>query len=131
MVEPPQQTQGSTPLVVLVGPPGSGKTTIGRALADRLHLPFRDTDADIVAQTGRSISDIFVESGEQTIRDLEHEAVEMALHEHDGVLAVGGGAVTAEPVRDSLKTQYVVFLDVGLSAAMTRLEMNRSRPLLL
>lgn len=117
--------------MALVGPPGSGKTSVGRALADRWSVAFRDTDADIERAEGRSISDIFVESGEPAFRELERAAVAGAFSEHQGILALGGGAVLDEQTRSLLTTTAVVFLDVGLAAAMSRLEMNRSRPLLL
>jgi shikimate kinase len=81
--------------------------------------------------SGRSVSDIFVESGETTFRALEKDAVAKALAEHDGVLALGGGAVLDTATRQMLSGHRVVYLDVGLAQAMRRLEMNRSRPLLL
>jgi shikimate kinase len=118
------------PRVVLVGPPGSGKSTIGRQLAERWGVRFRDTDLDIERSTGRSVSDLFIEQGEEHFRALERQAVTSALSEHDGVLAIGGGAVMSEPVRRALTGHRVVRLDVGLAAAMKRLQMNRSRPLL-
>ena len=119
-----------TPFVVLVGPPGAGKSTVGQLLAQRHGMPFRDTDADVERTVGRSISDIFVVDGEATFRDLERSAVRAALAEHDGVLALGGGAVLAADTRDLLATHRVVFLDVGVAVAAERVGFNRSRPLL-
>jgi shikimate kinase len=119
-----------TPLVVLVGPPGSGKTTVGRLLAKRLGVELRDTDADVERDTGRSITDIFVEDGEETFRALEEAAVERALAEHDGVLALGGGAVLAEETRRRLHGHRVVQLEVGLADAADRVGFNSARPLL-
>jgi shikimate kinase len=119
-----------TPLVVLIGPPGAGKTTVGGLLAERHHVAFRDTDHDIEQTAGTSISEIFVDQGEATFREMERAAVQAALTDYDGVLAVGGGAVMAEATRELLVGQRVVFLDVSLAAAVDRVGLNRSRPLL-
>ncbi len=118
------------PVLVLVGPPGAGKTTVGRAAAERLGVGFRDTDADVEQSTGERISDLFVSHGEEHFRALERAAVATALLEHDGVLSLGGGAVVDEQTRGLLRGHAVVFLDVGLSDAFTRTGMNRDRPLL-
>lgn len=120
-----------TPLVVLVGPPGAGKSTVGRLVAQRRGVGFRDTDADVEEVAGASISDIFVDRGEAAFRELEHDAVLRAVKDHDGVLAVGGGAVIDDDTRASLAAQRVVFLDVGLTDAAARVGLNRDRPLLL
>lgn len=119
-----------TPLVVLVGPPGAGKTTVGEVLAERHQLGFRDTDRDVESRAGSTISDIFVERGEPAFRELERAAVREALEQHGGVLALGGGAVLAVGTRELLIGHRVVFLDVGLAAAVDRVGLNRSRPLL-
>ena len=119
------------PLVVLVGPPGSGKTTVGRLLAERRAVDFRDTDADVEASTGETIADLFIEHGEPHFRALEKDAVRRALAEHDGVLALGGGAVLDAGTRSLLAEHTVVFLDVHLADAAGRIGMNRDRPLLL
>jgi shikimate kinase len=119
------------PPAVLVGAMGAGKTTVGRLLAERWQVPFRDTDADVEAAEGRSISDIFVDSGEDHFRDLERAAVARALAEHDGVLALGGGAVLDAGTRDLLAGHRVVFLRVGLSDAVKRVGLGSARPLLL
>ncbi|MEU6173387.1 shikimate kinase [Streptantibioticus parmotrematis] len=118
------------PLVVLVGPPGAGKSTVGRALAGRLGRAFRDTDADIETGTGRSIPDIFVEDGEEHFRALERDAVRAALADHDGVLALGGGAVMDDGTRAALAGLPVVFLDVALADAVRRVGLDTPRPLL-
>jgi len=110
---------------------GAGKTTVGRILAERWGTGFRDTDDDVEAEDGRAISDIFVESGEEHFRALERAAVARSLTEHDGVLAVGGGAVMAEGTRALLDGQRVVFLRVGLADAADRVGLGTSRPLLL
>jgi shikimate kinase len=119
------------PRVVLVGPMGAGKSTVGRLLAERWGVAFRDTDDDVEQAEGRTISDIFVEDGEARFRALERAAVARAVTEHAGVLAVGGGAVMAEETRAVLGGQRVVFLRVGLSDAAARVGLGASRPLLL
>ena len=119
------------PRVVLVGPMGSGKTTVAALLASRWGVPVRDTDHDVERSDGRPISDIFVEDGEDHFRALERQAVARALAEHDGVLALGGGAVLAAETRDLLAGHTVVFLRVGLAAAVKRVGLGTGRPLLL
>ncbi|KRE92214.1 shikimate kinase [Nocardioides sp. Soil774] len=119
------------PRVVLVGPMGAGKTTVAGLLAQAWGVAVRDTDADIETTTGREISDIFVESGEDVFRELEVAAVATALAEHDGVLALGGGAVLRPETRALLADVPVVFLRVGLSDAVKRVGLGVGRPLLL
>ncbi len=119
------------PLVVLVGPPGAGKSTVGALLADRLRTGFCDTDAVIEQTAGSSVAAIFVDHGEAYFRRLEEEAVLTALSTHDGVVALGGGAVTSAPVRERLPASRTVFLDVGLAEASRRVGLGGPRPLLL
>src|SRR5690625_4122 len=119
------------PKVILIGPPGSGKSTVGSRLAGLLGVGFRDTDADIERATKRSIPEIFVEDGEPVFRGLEREAVSLAVGEHDGVLSLGGGAIMDPETEEVLSGQPVVFLDVSLRAATPRVGLNKSRPLLL
>lgn len=116
--------------VVLVGPPGAGKTTIGVELARALGTEFLDTDADVEERTGRTISDIFLEDGEEVFRELEREAVLRALAEHEGVVSVGGGAVQDPDTRAALRKVPVVFLDVSMAKALPRVGLSGARPLL-
>ena len=117
--------------MVLVGVPGSGKTTVGTMLAERLGLPFRDTDHDIEVSQGKPVPDIFVDSGEEFFRALEREAVATALAEHDGVLALGGGAVLDAGTRELLLEQPTVWLQVGASSGAHRVGLDVPRPVLL
>lgn len=120
-----------SPVLVLVGPPGAGKSTVADLLAARLGVGARDTDRDIEAETGQTIADIFVDHGEGHFRMLEHQAVARAVAEHQGVLALGGGAVLDERTRLLLVGQHVVFLDVGVTEAASRVGMGQARPVLL
>jgi shikimate kinase len=110
---------------------GAGKTTVGRLLADAWGVALRDTDHDIEDAEGRSVSDIFVDSGEDYFRRREHETVLAALASHDGVLALGGGAVLDPLTRAALAGHPVVFLRVGLADAAKRVGLGQGRPLLL
>lgn len=123
------------PVVVIVGAPASGKTTVGTALAELLGVGFRDTDADVVAAAGKPVSDVFVDEGEEHFRTLEEQAVDRALAEHDGVLALGGGAVMSAATRERLVAYgraggTVVWLHVDLPSAAKRAGLSRDRPLL-
>jgi shikimate kinase len=125
----------SRPALVVVGPPASGKTTVGTRVATALGLAFRDTDADVEAATGTSIADLFVDQGEPHFRALEEQAVARALAEHDGVLALGGGAVTSPVTRQALVAYgraggAVLWLDVDVPSAARRAGLSRNRPLL-
>ena len=127
----PAASPKTHPRVVLVGPPGVGKTTVGRLLAQHWHVAFCDTDDIVSSHAGRPVADIFIDSGEQHFRALERQAVADAVAEFTGVLALGGGAVVDAGTRDLLGDQQVVFLDVGLADAAKRVGLNRDRPLLL
>jgi shikimate kinase len=117
--------------LVLVGPMGAGKTTVGRILAHRWGVAVRDTDADVEAAAGKSVQDIFVDDGEAAFRALEKAAVATALSEHDGVLSLGGGAVLDPDTQALLAGQPVVFLRVGLADASRRVGLGQGRPMLL
>lgn len=120
-----------TPAVVLVGAPGAGKTTVGRLLAGLLGVGFRDTDEDIEAGTGSAVTDLFIDVGEASFRELERDAVAAALTGADGVLALGGGAVADATTRAALAGHRVVYLEVTAPTAGERVGLARSRPLLL
>ncbi|MDQ0603297.1 shikimate kinase [Streptomyces canus] len=118
------------PQVVLVGPMGVGKSTVGQLLAARLGVGYRDTDDDIVAEQGRTIAEIFVDEGEPVFRAIEKAAVRRALTEHDGVLALGGGSILDEDTRALLAGQRVVYLSMDVEEAVQRTGLNAARPLL-
>lgn len=115
---------------VLIGPPGSGKSTLGRLVAERLGVAYRDTDADIEAVAGKPVSEIFIDDGEERFRELEFEAVRLALAEHDGVLSLGGGAILRADTQALLDGHTVVYLQVGLTDAVQRVGLSSARPLL-
>ena len=118
------------PKAVLVGLPGSGKSTIGRRLAKALDVTMLDTDAAIEEKTGRTIADIFATDGEQEFRRVEEDVVRAALASHDGVLSLGGGAVTTVGVREALAGHTVVYLEISASEGVRRTGGNTVRPLL-
>ena len=117
------------PKAVLVGMPGSGKSTIGRRLAKALNVPLLDTDARIVESTGRTIAEIFVE-GEPAFRRIEADVVRAALAEHDGVVSLGGGAVTSADVREALAGHTVIYLEISVAEGIRRTSGGAGRPLL-
>lgn len=118
------------PALVLVGAPGAGKTTVGRACARQLGTSFADTDHLIEQAAGRKVSDIFVDEGEPAFRALEKDVVAAALQEESGVLSLGGGAVLDAGSRALLRAHRVVWLRVGVADAARRVGLNASRPLL-
>ncbi|MDT0404484.1 MULTISPECIES: shikimate kinase [Streptomyces] len=118
------------PVIVLIGPMGVGKSTVGRLLAERLNVAYRDTDDDIVTAEGRTIADIFVDEGEPAFRVIEKRAVRTALAGHEGVLALGGGAILDPETRALLAGQRVVYLSMDVEEAVKRTGLNAARPLL-
>jgi shikimate kinase len=119
--------------VILIGPPGSGKSTIGKALARKTGQSFTDTDDVIEERTGITISQIFVDKGEPWFRKLEAEVLQAELAKIDGILSLGGGAPLSDTAQSLLKSMSIakVYLDVSLSTAAPRVGFNRDRPLLL
>jgi shikimate kinase len=118
------------PKAVLVGLPGSGKSTIGRRLAKALGVRLLDSDVAIEQQTGRTIADIFATDGEQEFRRIEEGVIRAALVEHDGVLSLGGGAVTSPGVREALAGHTVIYLEINANEGVRRTGGNTVRPLL-
>ena len=123
-------TPSKAPKAVLVGLPGSGKSTIGRRLAKALDVDLFDTDAAIEQRTGRTIADIFATDGEQEFRRIEEDVVRSALAEHAGVLSLGGGAVTSPGVREALAGHTVIYLEINANEGVRRTGGNTVRPLL-
>ena len=120
------------PQVILIGPPGAGKSSVGKALGQRLSMNFADTDSLIEEQSGLRVSEIFLDKGEPFFRELEREIVLRELTNFDGVLALGGGAVMNADVESALRqsSDPICFLDVSLSSAAPRIGFKRDRPLL-
>jgi shikimate kinase len=121
------------PRVILIGPMGSGKTTIGQLIAKRLDIAFRDTDQVVEEETGRTVSDIFLEDGEDAFRLLEKSVLRNELLSDGTVLALGGGAPISMDAQSALRAiaSPVVYLDISLATVAPRIGFNRDRPLLL
>ena len=119
--------------VVLIGAPGSGKSTVGAALAKVLALDFVDTDLLIEEREGKAITDIFVVDGEPHFRAVELETLKHVLTLNDVVISLGGGAPISDQAQQLINSSEstVVFLDVSLATAAPRVGFNRDRPLLL
>lgn len=121
------------PRIILIGPMGSGKTTIGEQIALDFALDFRDTDQMIVAQSGREISEIFIEDGESAFRSLEKIILRTALLEDETILALGGGACVSIDAQSALRASgaFIVYLKISLSQVSSRVGFNQGRPLLM
>ena len=119
------------PRAIIIGAPGAGKTSVGRRVADRLGVPFHDSDAAIQKRAGKPVSDIFLSDGEAEFRRLEREVIAESLRDADGVLSVGGGAVLDPETREAFSRHTVVWLEVDLASATKRVGMNSARPLLM
>jgi shikimate kinase len=121
------------PLVVLIGPPGVGKTAVGPLVAARLGVAFRDTDAEVGAAAGKPVGDIFIENGEEAFRELEREAAVRALDEQSamrkngGVLALGSGAVLDDRIGRLLEGLPVVYLSADFGTIARRMGLDRPR----
>jgi shikimate kinase len=118
------------PIVVLVGAPGSGKTTIGKLLAQELSVEFIDTDDEIEKASQKTISQIFMDQGEAEFRKLEKAQVAKSLEDHPGVVSLGGGAVLNSETRELLKKHQTLWLQVGAKDAATRVGLAQARPVL-
>lgn len=133
---PAASTAGPRSLLILIGPPGAGKTTVGAVLAARLGVGFADTDAAVEVVAGKPVSDIFITDGEAEFRRLEREAIAAALSAGEsgspvGVLGVGGGAIMDEQTQARLEGRLVVYLETGFSELAKRVGLDRPRPLLI
>jgi len=123
-------TDPRTPRVVLVGPPGAGKSTIGRKLARELGVDLYDTDAGIERETGRTIPEIFAEDGEPEFRRIEERVVRRAILAERGVVSLGGGAVLSANTRALLRNRTVVYLEISVAEGLRRTGTSNQRPLL-
>jgi shikimate kinase len=112
---------------------GSGKTTIGKLIATKFSLPFRDTDHIIEQENGKSVSEIFLEDGEDKFRALEKSVLRKELLSDDTILALGGGAPISIDAQSALKAiaSPVIYFDISLASVAPRIGFNRDRPLLL
>ncbi|MFE3703601.1 shikimate kinase, partial [Nocardia tengchongensis] len=115
---------------MLVGPPGAGKSTIGRKLARELGVELYDTDAGIEERTGRTIPEIFAEDGEPEFRRIEEEVVRDAVLAGHGVVSLGGGSVLSAATRELLRGRTVIYLEISVGEGLRRTGASTNRPLL-
>jgi shikimate kinase len=119
--------------IVLIGPPGSGKSTVGKALARRLKRSFFDTDSMIEERSQKKIGEIFIDQGEDEFRRIEFIVLQDVLQSTGSVISLGGGAPIREQCQELIAASnvFVVYLDISLASAAPRVGFNRDRPLLL
>jgi shikimate kinase len=116
------------PAVILIGPPGSGKSTVGPLLAELLGVEFAETDSLVAQRAGKPVGDIFIEDGEDAFRDLEQSAAGEAIAGHRGVLALGSGSILNQAARSLLANQRVVYLETGFPAVAKRSGLDGPHP---
>ena len=120
------------PNLIIIGPPGSGKSSVGRQLGKVMQTPFTDTDKIIEERAGKKIAEIFLEDGEPIFREIEREVVLAEIAKEDGILALGGGSILDSEVDKELSKlkSRVIYLEVSISNAAPRVGFNKDRPLL-
>ena len=120
------------PNLIIIGPPGAGKSSVGRQLGKVMQIPFSDTDKIIEERTGKKIAEIFLEDGEPIFRKIEREVVLEEIAKEEGILALGGGSILDAEVDKELSRlkSRVIYLEVSISNAAPRVGFNKDRPLL-
>jgi shikimate kinase len=121
----------SGPILILIGPPGSGKSTVGRLAAATLGVSFRDFDDDLENECGLPAGELVVKLGRRRFGDVESSLIGTVLADHEGVLALGGNTPLNPEVQERLKPFYTVFLDVELDELLRRDGLVPLRPWLL
>ena len=120
------------PNLIIIGPPGAGKSSVGRQLGKVMQIPFSDTDKIIEERAGKKIAEIFLEDGEPIFRKIEREVVLEEIAKEEGILALGGGSILDAEVDKELSRlkSRVIYLEVSISNAAPRVGFNKDRPLL-